>query len=442
MNAPPKQANSSTSLAVNFGAGLRSPVTHTFATTLLIVAFGVISGVQLARVLGPQGRGEIAAALLWPGLLVYLAGLGLSQAVAVFAAGESKERISIVFSTASCLGLGLSAAAVCVGAFLIPILLRSQTSEVVRAGRVFLPMIPAGMLSLFIVATLQGHSSFLKLNFVRMITPLGYVGGITCLTLAHRLTVLNVILVQLALSYLTLIIGYLMLIRDQIHFSPAHFEIRLAGRLLGFGTKAYMGTLTGTVNQRFDQTLLAAWFPAEQLGLYSVAVSAASAADTIGFAFRTVASARIARQSELSKKTAELRRILARFWPILVGGTMLLALLLPVLIPFFYGKAFRGSILPAEILLIAQVFYTAKSLLTSAAEAFGDSWLGSKAELIGSGPMVLLLLLLLPKFGIIGAAFASLVAYAVQLAVMFLGFSNKGLMQKQATATLQAQLRE
>lgn len=438
MNASAKPALSSSGLPAVLGDGLRSPVTHTFATTLLIVAFGLLSGIQLARGLGPQGRGEVAAALLWPGLLIYLGSLGLSQAVVVFAANTAdRDRVSQVLSTATSIGLGLGTLVVLVGLVLIPLCLRSQSADVVRASRMFLPTIPAGILSGIVVATLQGRSSFVRLNLVRLVTPAGYVVGIAALTYAHRLNVLNVVFVQLLLSYVTFVIGYAFLFQNGIRLLPIRFEMDLAKRLLDFGVKAYIGTATGTINQRLDQALLVAWFPAEQVGIYSVAVSASGAADTIGFAFRTVASARIAQKIDANDKFCELCRVLGRFGPIMLSGTVVLALLLPILIPLLYGSSFRGSILPAEILLIATALYTTKNLLTSAAEAFGDSWLGSKAELIGLGPTVLLMLMLVPKFGIMGAAYATLFAYAIQLTVMIVGFRSKRLaLAQSATATV------
>lgn len=139
--------------------------------------------------------------------------------------------------------------------------------------------------------------------------------------------------------------------------------------------------LSGTLNQRLDQVLIAAWFPAAQLGLYSVAVSAAGATDTISFAFRTVASGRIAQQASFAEKHLELRRILRRFCPTLLIGVAVLAWLIPKLVPMFYGPGFRDAIPIAEVLLVAQLFYAGKTLLTAAAEAVGDSWLGSKQSL-------------------------------------------------------------
>ena len=403
---------------------------------MLIVGLGLLSGIQLSRALGPNGRGSVAATLLWPGLLVYLGAIGLSQAVVVFCASAAdRRRVSAVFSTAAVLAVGLSTASSGLGILLIPLLLRTQSLEVVKASRVFLLMIPAGMLSGLVAAVLQGRCSFLKLNALRLILPIGYVLGLAVLTLKGELSVMNVSLLQLALSYLTLVAGALVLMRDGISFSPSSFDLGTAKQLFAFGAKAYIGTLSGTLNQRLDQALLAAWFPAAQLGLYSVASSAAGATDTIGFAFRTVASGRIAQRATTEDKFSELRAILARFWLVLLLGTAALAACLPKLVPLLYGAGFRAAVLPAELLLIAQIFYAAKNLLISAAEAFGDSWLGSKAELIGLAPTVLLLVILLPKLGILGAALASVTAYGVQFTVIAWGFSRKELEAKQGPAS-------
>ena len=404
----------------------RSPVAQTFATTVAIIVLGLISGIQIARALGPNGRGEVAAALLWPGLLVYIASIGLAQAVVVFAARASNEKdVSTVFSTASCMGLVLSSIGALLGGFFVPFVLHSQSAEVVRASRVFLLSIPSGALSGFAVATLQGRCSFLKLNFVRLIVPVGYVMGLAAFVFANSLTVMSVAVLQLVLSYAAWLAGWFILAHERIFFSTRNFRMDVARQLLSFGGKAYAGTLSGTLNQRLDQALLAAWFPAAQLGLYSVATSTAGATDTISFAFRTVVSGRIAQKSSLVEKQIELRQTLARFLPILVTSAGGLALLLPIMVPLFYGSAFRAAILPAEVLLIAQVFYATKNLLTSAAEAFGDSWLGSKAELIGIGPNLLLLVVLLPRLGILGAAVAAVFAYLIEVGVMLRGFARK-----------------
>ena len=48
-------------------------VSGSFAATALIQALNIVSGVMLARYLLPEGRGELAAVILWPSVI---AGLG------------------------------------------------------------------------------------------------------------------------------------------------------------------------------------------------------------------------------------------------------------------------------------------------------------------------------------------------------------------------------
>lgn len=240
-------------VASRLRSGILSPVTQTFATTIAIIALGLLSGIELARALGPDGRGQVAAALLWPGLLIYLGAIGLTQSIVIFsAADDDRDYNSTVFSTAVCLGLLLSFVTMVAGVVFVPMMLRSQSPEVVSASRLFLLAVPAGMLSGFVVAILQGLRRFTRLNTVRLIIPLGYVLGLTVLMAMHRLTVIRVVLLQLLLSYVTLLLGSVVLLREGVVFSPKYVDIKLARKLLRFGSRAYVGTLSGTINQRLD----------------------------------------------------------------------------------------------------------------------------------------------------------------------------------------------
>src|SRR5262249_7527382 len=62
----------------------------TAVAQLAILVFGVASGVVSARLLGPQGRGELAAITLWPMAFVFFTSLGLNQAI-VFHTGKQRH---------------------------------------------------------------------------------------------------------------------------------------------------------------------------------------------------------------------------------------------------------------------------------------------------------------------------------------------------------------
>ena len=67
----------------------------------------------------------------------------------------------------------------------------------------------------------------------------------------------------------------------------------------------------------------------------------------------------------------------------------------------------------AVILVFAAGFSSLNEILESAMQGLGDTRGVLKAELIGLAGTGVLLLGLMPRFGIVGASVASLVAYAV-----------------------------
>src|SRR6266536_5676893 len=54
----------------------------TLITNVVIQACTVVQGILVARLLGPVGRGQFAAATLWPGLFAAMGGMGVSVALA------------------------------------------------------------------------------------------------------------------------------------------------------------------------------------------------------------------------------------------------------------------------------------------------------------------------------------------------------------------------
>ena len=48
----------------------------------LILGMGVVTGILAARMLGPAGRGELAAIVIWPTSIAALISLGVNQAIA------------------------------------------------------------------------------------------------------------------------------------------------------------------------------------------------------------------------------------------------------------------------------------------------------------------------------------------------------------------------
>ena len=57
----------------------RRAVVFSLLTSGGVLAVNVLTGILLARTLGPGGRGELAALLLWPSMLVLVGSLGVGD---------------------------------------------------------------------------------------------------------------------------------------------------------------------------------------------------------------------------------------------------------------------------------------------------------------------------------------------------------------------------
>src|SRR5207302_62439 len=97
----------------------------TLGANLVISLMNAATGILLARLLGPAGRGQLQAVQLWGLLLGTIAALGIPEAVVYLVARARDETGRIVAST---MALGLASALAFLGAgwFVVPHLLGAQ----------------------------------------------------------------------------------------------------------------------------------------------------------------------------------------------------------------------------------------------------------------------------------------------------------------------------
>ena len=401
---------------------LKPLIWRTLLTNGGITLLGLANSILLSRWLGPDGRGEIAAAILWPTLLVYLSSFGLIASSMYFAAlPESKP--NKILADAVVIGLAQAFIGAIVGVVALPWLLHSQTEAVINASRLFLLIVPVALLSQYGTSVLQGLMHIEKVNWLRTILPAGYFVGTIVLMATHRLELFNIIVLQISLFVLTGLLTLLALARVGIRPSFS-FDSLLAKRMLKYGAKVHVGNISGIANMTFDQVLMAALLPANYLGLYVVAVSAASVTQVFSQAVQMVSTPSIAQRESASERAFVLQGVFRRYWLIALLLTLFIAVLLPVAIPVVFGSAFKEAVWPGEVLLLGTLFLGGQTVLAGGAQAMGNPWLSSKANLTALIVTATLLYLLLPLLGIMGAAIATTSAYLVQLLMMIFGLRS------------------
>jgi O-antigen/teichoic acid export membrane protein len=397
----------------------RAFVEH-YASTVLgqgfILGLGILTGILSARMLGPVGRGEYAAIIIWPLGIASLLSLGINQGIA-FLVGKQALTVSEVSTAAAVIGLIQSVLSVVIGLSIVPFALAKYSPEVRHLGIVFVLLTPAVMLSGYPGNLFQGMQDSFRFNLIRVTAPFTYFAGLVGLRFAHRGTLNAVVFSNLCGYVVALALGSFMawaVLRPRMQWNSSAIP-----RLIDFGYRTQATNLTNYFNQRIDQLLLSLFVPPQQLGLYAVAVTLSTAVTVFPQAAGIVTFSRGSsqhREGTIATMGASFRASLV--W-LLVCCSVLYALA-PFLIRLVFGRAFDGSILACRILLPGSVMIGLNQVLYNGASALGRPGLPSCAEGISMAVTAIGLYLLIPRYGYIGAAIVSSIAYTISFVLMLL----------------------
>ncbi len=250
--------------------GVRS-VFHSMSAKLLIVLLNAGTGILTARALHPQGRGELAAILLWPQLLAGTLTLGLPSAVTYHLRLQPRRATGFLWS-GLVMGLFLGCAATCVAILFAPYLLHQYSPSIIEIARWLMPNLIIGIYLLIGRAALEANRSFLKSGFVLTGPPLLTLAGLTALAILHQLTPITA-----AVTYTLSGLPAAFYLYRQLPISFRHTwrEMVNAGKtLLSYGIRSYGIDLCGTLGYYLDQALVVSLLSPDKMGIYVVALSA------------------------------------------------------------------------------------------------------------------------------------------------------------------------
>jgi len=380
-----------------------------------LIGLGFVSGIGLARGLGPHGRGQLAAALMWPALFTMLVTFGLPHAFAYasgagWASPERLRRLAVRFTL--CAGIP----AMAFYWILCPWIFRNQFAGEIWIPRMYGLSIPLGLHAGLLLPVFQGCGDFRRWNMGRLFRGAAWALFVVSLGAFHRMSVPVLLLVQAAIS---LLLGYYLYQRiSRLSFTEAQEKSAPFGWIFRYGRAIYISSVAYTINQQLDQLLLSLWVSPSELGQYSVSVTLAGILLPIPAAIGPILFSKMARDSNDVEKQEYHQKIALLFSiSILIPAGLALALIGPWLASAIFGAEFvvAGRIL--RVLAPATVLLGIGNILSDVLRGAGKPMYSSYGLMAGIAFTVPGLIWALPRFGIWGAAWVSLAAYATMMVV-------------------------
>ena len=374
------------------------------AANVVALVCACITGPIMARALGVDGRGELAAILAVLTIAPWLLDVGLAQWVArERARGADRESL---LGAALPVAIGASMFAV-IGAIPLSHLIGGDRPVVVTFLQVGLFAMPLAVALQTVSGLVLGEGRWNLYAGVRLVGSVAPVLVIVALAVAGALTV-----AAAAAAYLLAnLLASVLLLRTLWGMRRLSASIRRSARAASFGAKCWLSQVAGTANNRLDQVLMAALVPSRELGLYAVAVTIASLSYGLIQAVSAVLFPRVAEgEPDLAARACRVTTF------IVAMVAIALAALTPFMLPFVFGEEFAEAVPMVLVLLAASLPLAAAVVLSAALVAVDQPGATMRAELAGLVATIPLLILLLPSYGGRGAAAVSLLAYFVRLA--------------------------
>lgn len=400
------------------GQDSASATLQTLLSKAFILAINVATGIITARFLGADGRGEQAAIVLWPQFLAYLMTLGIPSSL-IYNLKRHRDRESEIFSAALILSIGLGLLTIGVGVAFIPQWMTQYSASTVQTAQWFMLAAPLSLLSITFSSALQAKDDFTTPNQALYGSPLLTLAGLIGLVATGKLTPLTAGLAY-ALPSIPSTLWLMLRLQTLFQIQWNHFLVS-AKLLLDYGLRSYGVDILGTLSLQIGQVLVVGLLSPANMGLYTVALSLSRMLNLVQSSIVTVLLPKAANRpiAEICTLTSRVARISLAFT---LGIAAIVAGIAPTLLHWLYGAEFLQAVTVLQILLLEVVLGSTVWILAQAFMAAGRPGIVTLLQGIGLGLTLPLMLMLIPRYGLVGAGLSLLGSTIIRLGFILVCF--------------------
>lgn len=389
----------------------------TFSTQMASIVVGVISSIFIARVLGPSGNGAYSLIMLVPSIMATLGTFGIDVSNLYFV-GKRKYPLTNIASNSltisMAIGIPLFLSFMLYVHYISPGFLRgADYKSLVLASA----MVPFSILISFFNMIFLGEQYVFPYNLSNL-----FQAGARLLLLVLFLFVLRGGVMGAVLAWSGSVIVSLaisLVYVRKITIIRCSFDFPLFRDSMKFGVQAYLGSIVSFLVYRADMLMISYYLGIVAVGYYAVAVYLA---ESLWYFPSVVGSMILSRTPRAAARDAN------EFTAMVCRNTLFLVFILSALMSTFgnsiikllYGPAFIYALQPLWLLLPGNVVLSINKVLSNELSGRGMPIVGAIAGIISLVLNILINIIVIPKWGINGAAFASTISYcAAAITVLY-----------------------
>ena len=385
-----------------------------FFWQLLTVGVGMVVQIMLARFLGPHDKGIVDLFLLIPVMLASATDIGLLPANTYFAGKKTipihvLHTNSVVWSFV--VGIVLTGAAIVVGIFHGSLFASLSRLWFILAVATTLPSLYFSLWTGLMYGGDNADAVYAVGGIVAILSMVAYGAGIF---LHWGLGAF--IQITAAVLFLKGVIGWMVFQRRTE--GPWEISVTAYKQSLMYGVALFVGILINMLHFRLVQFYVESMLGPAALGQFAIAVRFAEMIWLLDFPIIN------ASLFKLTSSGREDSILLAQTMTRTIGVIIFLAagaigLFAPFVIPLLFGDRFAPSVVPLLLLLPGVLGWSlARSLSQFVAYQMGKPWYNTAAAVLVLGFNVVLILVLVPRWGIAGASVASSISYLSMLVIL------------------------
>lgn len=379
-----------------------------FSSKLIIIIAGLLNSVIIARSLGPEMNGILASILVYPSLFITFGALGVRKSSA-FLIGRKLADEEVVFKSIIHLWIFSSIFSVLVSFGLVYFTLANKPSlELVVLS--VLP-IPFSLLNTYLSGIFLGNNQINEFNEVNWIPNVTTLIFTYLLVFVLELELVGVLLAQtFGQGIMTGILFWKIGASKLFSFK---FDLVVIKSILKLGIAYAIGLLIVNMNYRFDVIILEQISTPFETGIYSKGSVLTQYLWQIPMLLGTIVFARSASAVDRKSYSLKVCQLLRLSFLLIISCSIVLIFLAKPIILLLFGDAFLGSVDVLKMLMPGVALLTIFIVLNMDISGQGKPLFLVRSLLPALIGNIILNIILIPKYGAIGAAFSSSITYTL-----------------------------